>query len=137
MGWASKYIRIPFQDRGRGFNGCDCYGLLRLVYRYELGIDLLDLSDQYSSYKDQHCVKSLVAFEKMKWEEISKGKQKPFDAVLIRLDCAEFNHVGIVINEKLLLNTKEEIGVHIIEYQKSTPYWHPNLIGGFYRWKKV
>lgn len=44
-----KYIGIPFRDHGCGYDGCDCYGLVRLVYAKELGIELPHLGDQYSS----------------------------------------------------------------------------------------
>lgn len=46
---ARKYLGIPFQDKGCGFEGCDCYGLVRLVYREELGIELPCLGDAYST----------------------------------------------------------------------------------------
>lgn len=44
-----KYIGIPFRDHGCGYDGCDCYGLVRLVYARELGIELPHLGDQYSN----------------------------------------------------------------------------------------
>lgn len=36
----TKYIKIPFLDHGRNFDGCDCYGLVRLIYKNEFGIEL-------------------------------------------------------------------------------------------------
>ena len=44
-----KYIGIPFRDHGCGYDGCDCYGLVRLVYAKELGIELPHLGDHYSN----------------------------------------------------------------------------------------
>ena len=35
-----KYYSIPFQKRGCSFDGCNCYGFIRLWYKEELGIDL-------------------------------------------------------------------------------------------------
>ena len=38
----SKYIEIPFKHKGRDFKGCDCYGLIRLIYEQERSILLPD-----------------------------------------------------------------------------------------------
>ena len=35
-----KYSDIPFEKRGCSFNGCDCYGFVKLWYKHELGIEL-------------------------------------------------------------------------------------------------
>ena len=36
----SNFVGIPHADLGRDRAGCDCYGLLRLVYAEDLGIAL-------------------------------------------------------------------------------------------------
>lgn len=35
-----RYLRIPFAERGAGWDGCNCWGLVVLAYREELGIAL-------------------------------------------------------------------------------------------------
>lgn len=36
------YIGIPYKKNGRGYDGCDCFGLVLLYYRDALGITLPD-----------------------------------------------------------------------------------------------
>ena len=40
--WLNDYIGLPYQLNGRGVSGVDCYGLLCLVFRDRLGVDLPD-----------------------------------------------------------------------------------------------
>lgn len=39
-----NYVGIPFVSNGRNRDGADCYGLIKLIYQQELGIELPDWS---------------------------------------------------------------------------------------------
>jgi cell wall-associated NlpC family hydrolase len=42
--WLNSYIGIPYVFGGRDMKGADCYGLCRLVYQAQYGIQLPDWS---------------------------------------------------------------------------------------------
>ncbi|MDR2471497.1 MAG: C40 family peptidase [Treponema sp.] len=45
--WAAGYVGIPFVSGGRGHDGADCYGLIRLVHLEQFDRKLPVLSDDY------------------------------------------------------------------------------------------
>ena len=40
QGWSNSFVGIPFVNETSSMSGCDCWGLLRLVYRKVLGVKL-------------------------------------------------------------------------------------------------
>ena len=55
----NKYIGIPYVNKGRNFDGCDCYGLVLLIYKNELKKSLLP-ADSYSNSEDLAQVYPLI-----------------------------------------------------------------------------
>lgn len=54
-----KYVNIQYKPNCSDFNYCDCYGLVKLIYKEEFGIELfeqsytkLDYDDFYNNYKN-------------------------------------------------------------------------------------
>jgi cell wall-associated NlpC family hydrolase len=87
----SKYLGIPYKERGRNFRGLDCWGLVRLFLLSEYGIEVDDYS-QYSA-RDMEEVKRIAEKEKKKW--IKVDSPKPGDVVEIQILKRDF-HVGII-----------------------------------------
>jgi cell wall-associated NlpC family hydrolase len=113
MGWSARYVGIPFVAKGRDSRGCDCWGLVRLVYAAERGIDLPQ--HLYHPRNDWRLIAGVVAAEKLLWKEVSRELRKPFDVVVMRsrwqteagTEAAE-THLGIITEDGRLLHTTEE-----------------------------
>jgi hypothetical protein len=58
--WTRAYIGIPFTELGRSQYGCDCWGLARLVYAQELGIDLPSYVGGYASTEERAEIAGLI-----------------------------------------------------------------------------
>lgn len=110
--WWKKYEKIPFKDKGRDESGCDCYGLVRLIYKNELDIDLPDLMEAYATVDDKPALERVIAEDKKKhW--ITPPWPAPFDVAVIKLAGLPI-HVGIVTKLGYLLHCKKDVNtVHV------------------------
>lgn len=57
--WVKNYVGIPFKSGGRTYEGCDCYGLVRLIFLNEYSMKLPSLSGKYEDALDKEFTKEL------------------------------------------------------------------------------
>jgi len=128
-GWVKKYIGIPFASNGRTTDGCDCYGLVRLVLRNEYGVDLPLLSDDYTDALNAAETARLFAENlPVLAGEKTAGPQE--GAVAVITEHGRPAHIGIVAGGGCILHTGIKTGSVC---QRET---HPGLRGrieGYYR----
>lgn len=98
----SAFVGIPFTDKGRDRSGCDCWGLVRMVYREVLGVELPSYIQSYAA-KDKGLISSLIAHRKQEWEEIPPGKEQRMDCMLMTINRVPI-HVGIVTEKNFVLH---------------------------------
>lgn len=116
MHWTSRYINIPYVDKGRGFNGADCWGLVRLVYLHELGIELPDYGEVSADNLAKVHKKVQEVSEYEEWEAVRIEDIQPFDICAMRaagkrLVC----HVGVVVDKKRILHVESRIDSAIVD----------------------
>ena len=94
--WWNTFVAVPFKEHGRDINGCDCWGLVRLVYKEQLDIWLPDRLD-YENTKAFDQTSALVSTYKASgyWKEIPKGQQQDYDVVVLKINSLPC-HVGVV-----------------------------------------
>lgn len=106
-----RYLRIPFVEHGRDFSGCDCWGLARLVYAEECGIDLPRFSEISPA---QHLAIARAAHQAVAadpWRRVD-GPPQRFDVAVMRgppvFDGARHVsapvHFGVMANGETLLH---------------------------------
>ena len=97
-----KYIRIPFRSHGRDFDGCDCYGLVRLFLKEELGKEIPDFWD-YASADDGAVISSLIKEHK----PAIAGKEKEIpdvgDVALYKFR-GYISHIGVYVGDGYILH---------------------------------
>jgi cell wall-associated NlpC family hydrolase len=120
------YIGLPWRDRGRTTAGVDCWGLVRLVYAGELGIDLPDHADDYPHAGDAVTVAALIELGRSDWAPV-RTMHEAADLVLMRQ--APW-HVGAVVGRGIMLHIPEH-GTSCIEPYE-TGRWG-NRVEGVYR----
>lgn len=109
------YLKVPYQHQGRTFAGADCFGLLRLFYEKELGIDLPDYDKDYP--EDWWTEASLITDL---YKEYKFKKVKTFEfgnVILFKNSSTVPGHIGIVIDPSTFLHmTRTGAGTNNYRY---------------------
>lgn len=87
--WILNYLRLPYAPGGRDHRGVDCWGLLRLVYAEQLGIELPLLP----GIVDGRLVsREIVATARIGWQELNA----PVEFCAVAMGRRQIlHHVGI------------------------------------------
>jgi len=100
-----RFVGIPFKNRGRDFSGVDCYGLVCLVYKEILGIDLPSFEEL--AYEKRWFLrgKNIIVDNVYEgWYEILPP-YKIFDGILFYLRSKNIvNHIGLYIGRNRILH---------------------------------
>lgn len=116
-GWVRDYVGIPFVFGGSDHDGCDCWGLVRLIYREQLGVTL----DRYSDInpRDMRRVARAVteqASSNVIWSEIDTPAE--FDVVAMRIGAGSLlAHVGIAVSERQFLHVENAAAASIVSFR--------------------
>ena len=130
----NPYIGIPYKDHGASHAGVDCYGLLRLWYKEQRGVDLPDYGPNYDDAANTAGAAALMAFvigsKEQGWWRVPEGKSwQVGDALLLRVGrwaC----HCGIYLGADFLHSLK---GRNSTLEALDSLTWRNNVVGA-YRW---
>lgn len=131
-GWAADYIGIPFAHRGRTREGCDCWGLLALIYAERSPMGSLPPYEGHHWYKGQNpaVISPDTATYAAGFEEVPIDAARLWDGLLIRMRGYPI-HVGLVLNDEFMIHTTDEDGVCIERYRSAL--WAKRVIACYRR----
>lgn len=122
--WWNNYISIPFAEKGRSIKGCDCWGLVRIIYKNELGINLNSYDDEYINTADKDTVNAAIEMERGRW--ISVESPREFDVVVMNMKGLPM-HVGIVTRDGFMLHCAK--GVNTSHERYNGIKWKSKIVG--------
>lgn len=123
-----KYIGIPYKEHGSSFAGCDCYGLIRLIYSEELEIKLPDYACEDRKNKKQ--IYEAIERNIQDWKKIytvDPGKS----VILINIHSFPI-HMGLVVSKTEMIHTMKN---HASVMETFTSFKWSTRIEGYYQWK--
>ncbi|MFQ5954022.1 MAG: C40 family peptidase [Kiloniellales bacterium] len=124
--WTEGYIGIPYADKGHSRDGVDCWGLVRLVYAEQLGVDLPSYADRYASAADLDEVARLIDGERGPWRTVKRPRA--LDVLLLRIRGAA-GHVALVAAPGWMLHVMDQIEVALERYETIT--WARRIAGAY------
>ena len=111
MKWFAEYVGIPFKSLGRTKDGCDCYGLVRIVLQEQYNVSLPELLT-YANALDHTEIKDTITtnIPLLSGEKLSSPEE---GAVVIFTTQGLSAHIGLFVSDKLILHTTKNTGAVI------------------------
>lgn len=127
--WWNQYIGRAFDEKGRGPDAFDCWGLLKWTYAHDhpRRITLPGYEELYESTNDRDTLGRVIFEErKARWCEVEKPVE--WDAILLRMRGVPM-HVGIVTRPGYMLHCAHGIGT--VHEQYDSIRWRSKIMGFF------
>lgn len=131
-----KYIGVPHVAHGVSLEtGVDCWGLTREFYRLEFHLLLPEHIVEYQfgedgKLKQDSADEAIKCYLQNQAEGFIDVEKPGFGDIILFRTGALITHIGVAINHKAMLNSKNGIGVCMEEF--TNRYWN-RRIEGFYR----
>jgi len=127
----NNYIGIPFKEHGDTIAGVDCWGLVRLVYRDLLNIELPAYHDVYSTCTDRKNINKQVERSVSGWLTIGDADRQLLDVVLIKIGKYKC-HVGVYGDCGMIVHAAQDKEAVVAERLNSKKY--RDRVEGYYRY---
>ena len=126
----SKFVGIPFVSKGRSFNGCDCYGLVKLYYKEILNIDIPETI--ITAEQPRRTFANYLNEISKNWTATTPAKNV---VVAMSVNAEHPNlvtHFAVMIDDKRFIDTREDMSSYLTSIDDERI---KNQIKGFYKWQ--
>lgn len=118
-----KYVGISYEVNGRDMQSVDCYGLVYLIYKNELGIDLPSFAEDGI---DANRTQELIAMYKEGWEPTENIQAG--DVVIFRIMGIEA-HIALAIDSERFIHAR--IGYNSAIERFDSSKWKTRFVGSY------
>jgi hypothetical protein len=131
----APYQRIPFKDGGRDHRGADCWGLIWLIYKEVLGIELCSYG--WIGASELRAVLKRIDTDRdiPPWKQVENGTEAPYDVIVMSGGMQSERglvtrpvHVGMVFQPGVLLHTEANSGPTIQAYKDTPQFGRASLL---------
>lgn len=132
LSWTQDFVGIPYASKGRSRAGCDCWGLVMLVYR-ATGIDLPGYEAEYLSSDERIEIAKIAAREKdsSRWQPVDLAEAQELDVLCFRRGRYDA-HAAVYLKPGLMLHMVED-DCSKVERWGGGAWVH--RLAGVYRWQ--
>lgn len=102
--WAEQYLGIPYAEGGMTHEGCNCWGLVRLVLAEQAGIAMPAYGDLPARQIGDVARGIIPADVVSDWVKIAPAEAEALDVVLMR--GVERLHCGILVDRDRILHVE-------------------------------
>lgn len=121
----SRFIGVPFKEKGRDFDGWDCWGLAICFYRAQFGIELPSYTEDYKTTEDEAEIGALVRREKLAWEELPIEQAHCGDLLIMRMRGQPM-HCGVVLDPPVFLHVHD--GMNAVKERWDSIKWQHRIV---------
>ena len=119
MNWTDRYVGIRFASQGRTLAGCDCWGLVRLIYQTELGITLPEYGEISATDLVEVSKNISSGYVSEPWTAVDTATE--FDVAVMRFHGSRnVGHVGVMVDSEHVVHTEKGIDASVVPMNHMT-----------------
>lgn len=135
--WPLRYLAVPFRERGRDFDGADCWGLVLLILAQERGVIVPEPAQLYASTQLRAAseLRAFFAEAAHRWRRLPAPE--PWSVLLFGVEVSGRTtpaHVGLSLGGRSFIHTQDGYGVQMSsldERRAGDAAWADRLLGAF------
>lgn len=130
--FTDRALDVPFIEKGRDYEGWDCWGLIYVAYRDLYNIELPVYTGEYNSTRRREELQGLITRRKAGTWEL-RDPYEPGDVALVKMlgrNC----HVGLMLPDMYMLHVQDHVQAVVEKIDR--PPWRDkeyNKVEGIYR----